>query len=140
LEDDPDSLEEHYELICNSYNLEIGAHEELIKKPRDIIFHLLIIDFMIHSYSEDYKTKEEVKNINFPGIPWRQTGLEFLRQLRKGDYENYGFNRNIKVIVITGVGNNKAKIEAEKIGINGYLEKPVSIEEFEKKITHVLDL
>lgn len=138
LEDDPDSLEEHYELICKSYNVEIGAHEELITQPREIIFDLLIIDFMIHRYSEDYKTKEEVKNINFPDIPWRQIGLEFLRRIRKGDYKKYGFNQNIKVIVITGVGNNSAKIEAEKIGIDGYLEKPVSIEELEKTITHVL--
>jgi len=63
--------------------------------------------------------------------------VEFLRLIRKGEYEIYGFKRNIPVIVVTAILNYLAE-DLEEIGINIFLEKPITLLQLEEAIEKIL--
>ena len=55
------------------------------------------------------------------------SGIDVLRQLRE--------NKNdVKVVMVTGVEEEETVQEAEKLGILGYIHKPLILEELEKVV------
>jgi DNA-binding NtrC family response regulator len=59
------------------------------------------------------------------------SGVELLRQVRSVDAE-------IPFLMITGRGDLKSIEEAQKSRVSGYILKPFSLAEIEKKITYLL--
>lgn len=53
------------------------------------------------------------------------TGIEVLRELRTR-------NNNCKIIMVTGVEDEEIIIEANQLGVLGYIHKPLILDELEK--------
>lgn len=123
-EDDAVSLEDFHDSLQESYILKMGAHGALIKRRRKYPFDLVIIDIMIRQNSYHFKTNKLVKNISYNDIHWEKSGVEFLRHIRNGSYEPFGFMRNVPVIAATAIVDSSVKDELERLGINSYLTKP----------------
>lgn len=68
-------------------------------------------------------------DLNMPKV----NGIEFLSILKKNDYLKY-----IPTIVLTTSSNHKDMLECYKIGIAGYVIKPLKYEDYMKKINKVL--
>ena len=132
LEEDPVSISDHVYVLGEKYKIEIGASWEEIQTSRQNTIDLVVIDLMIHHLRE--KDGDEVENISFPNISWKATGLEFLKRLRQGEYVDYGFNKDVPVIVATAVITYPAKELAEEKGISDFLVKPFSIQELKDAI------
>lgn len=62
-------------------------------------------------------------------------GLEFVRRLRE---KKYLPNSNVPILILTGHGEPENVQSAVKAGINGYLIKPVSKKQLEKRIVAAL--
>lgn len=60
------------------------------------------------------------------------SGLQFVKQVREG---KTSCNPQVPVLLLTGVGNEEVVKEASRVGINGYLRKPVSIELLRQRVT-----
>lgn len=139
-EDDPESLQDYISELRKKYELSVGARWENILKPREYPFDLVLLDLMIHHKSSDYKSGEADTNISYAGIHWTQTGVEFLRRIRDGEYEAYGFKKDVLVIVGTAVVNYPAKDITSELGISDFLEKPFTFESLIKSIQKALNL
>lgn len=61
-------------------------------------------------------------------------GFEVLKKLRDSDK-----TKNIPVIMLTARSDDEARAEALKLHDNGYIVKPLRIEELEEKIEEVLE-
>jgi CheY-like chemotaxis protein len=136
-EDDGDALDDYSRELQKKYDIIMGATREEVLKNRDHFFDLLLLDLMIHikSYT-GHKPKKE-NNIMYEGVHWMQTGVEFLSRIRKGEYEKYGFKSDIPVIVVTAILSYPGD-EMEKIGINIFLPKPVTLPQLEEAIEKIL--
>ncbi len=156
-EDDPDAVEEYVNQLRTTYEINIGAQWGKILEERIVPFDLVIIDLMIHHKSNNSETFGNLDpivnypnipnsettgylntNVSYPGIHWTETGVEFLKRLRKGEYEKYGFIKKMPAIVVTGVGNYQAEEKTREIGINGFHEKPVLYADLIKTIEQIL--
>lgn len=69
-------------------------------------------------------------DLNMP----RMTGLEFLRIVKQDDY----FKR-IPVIILTTSKDERDKIESFKLGVAGYMVKPVDYHQF-VEVIRIIDL
>ncbi|MGE5340840.1 MAG: response regulator [Candidatus Omnitrophota bacterium] len=139
-EDDAASISDCIEVLRSSYEVIVGAHDGLIKGNKERTFDLVILDMMIHMTSFDYDSRLEVKNMECSEGDWRKTGLEFLKRIRAGEYEAYGFEKKVPVLVATGVVAYSARKEAENFGIHGFLEKPFSLDDLEESVKKILTL
>lgn len=139
-EEDPHSLKLYIEELSRDYEVVIGAHWGLVGRKREKPFDLVLLDLMIHHNSFDFESSGEVENMEFPGIHWSQTGVEFLRHIRDGEYERYGFKKDVPVIVGTAVVNYPAKDITAELGICDFLEKPIIFESLIKSIQKALNL
>ena len=61
------------------------------------------------------------------------TGYELLQRMRASEA-----HADIPFIMVTGLTNNQAVLEARKAGVTGFLAKPFRLEELKKKLTVVL--
>ena len=68
-------------------------------------------------------------DLNMPKV----NGIEFLKTIRS--YENL---RGIPTIILTTSTNKKDLVECNKIGISGYMVKPLKYEDYVSKITKTL--
>jgi len=59
------------------------------------------------------------------------TGIELLRKVREG-------GNKVKAIMVTGVEDETVINEAETLGIQGYIHKPLVLEELEKVVLQQL--
>jgi DNA-binding NtrC family response regulator len=57
-------------------------------------------------------------------------GFEVIRRVR-------GFGLSIPIVMITGYGNEKTAIEATRLGVSDYLEKPVAPEELRARLEKI---
>ena len=55
------------------------------------------------------------------------TGVEVLRRLREE-------NNDVKVVMVTGVTDDAIVMEAEELGVLGYIHKPLVLDELEKVV------
>lgn len=81
------------------------------------------------------KEKETVPDIivldlNMPKI----NGIEFLRILKSDDYLKY-----IPAIILTTSSNHKDVLECYRIGIAGYVIKPLKYDEYVKRIIKLVE-
>ena len=70
-----------------------------------------------------------ISDLNMPSM----NGIEFLEILKKDDYLRY-----IPTIILTTSNNHKDVLECYKIGIAGYILKPLKYEDYVEKIKRVL--
>ncbi len=71
-----------------------------------------------------------VLDLNMPKI----NGIEFLSMLKNDDFLKY-----IPAIILTTSSNHKDVLECYRIGIAGYLIKPLKYEDYVNKITKLVD-
>lgn len=80
------------------------------------------------------KEKDIVPNIIFLDLNMpRMSGLEFLKRLKSNDRLKF-----IPTIVLTTSNNHKDVLECFRIGIAGYILKPLKYEDYVDKIGKVL--
>jgi len=83
---------------------------------------------------EFLNTSSDASLINLILCDWNlphMNGLELLRRVRI-------LKPTIPFIMVTGLTNNQAVLEARKAGVTGFLAKPFRLEELKKKLTVVL--
>lgn len=122
--------------------VELSAERALLEQLAAEQFDLICIDLMIHPVSLNAQD-EEVKNVHFDGVNWQKTGLEFLRRLRKGEFSPAGGGPGtaptVPVIVLSAVANYSVEDElGPEVAVEGYIEKPFSLEEMAEKIRTLL--
>jgi CheY-like chemotaxis protein len=120
---------------------ELSAERTLLERLAVEQFDLICVDLMIHPVSLD-ALDEEVQNVHFEGVNWQKTGLEFLRRLRQGNFsqaEGSGTAPTVPVIVLSAVANYSVEDElGQEVAVEGYIEKPFSLEEMAEKIRTLL--
>lgn len=89
-----------------------GEEALTILKEKEIIPDIIILD------------------LNMPRI----NGIEFLKILKNDDYLKY-----IPSIILTTSNNHKDVMECYKIGIAGYVLKPLKYEDYVERIRKMLD-
>lgn len=134
-------LKEHLEETLG-WEVELTAGEAVLELLGKVRFDLIALDLMIHPQSLD-ADGEIVENVQFEGTPWQQTGLEFLRRLRRGEYQGEGarFTRNdVPVIVLSSVAGTTVEKRAlnDKFDLAGYVEKPFRLKTVEKQMRKLL--
>ena len=108
------------------WNVELSAERKLLDRLRREQFDLIVVDLMIRPLSMD-PDKGEIQNINYDGVKWDRTGLEFLRRLRKGEYtqKGKGTSPGVPAIILSAVADSAADGEWGKIIQNEHhVEKP----------------
>jgi CheY-like chemotaxis protein len=142
-EDDPYTFKDFYEKLNKEYEVNIGAGKYLIEKKRDFQFDLILLDLMIHKHSFKDDSNEQVENITFEedGVRthWTDIGVEFLRRLREGEYEIYGFPKGIPVIAATARIDSSIREIVEKLGVNKFLVKPFTMDKLKISIEQALN-
>jgi CheY-like chemotaxis protein len=136
-EDEPELLRDYFKVLRTKYKVVVGASREVIEHPPQRPVDLIIVDLMIH-YSSFDEAEKEVENISYPGVGWQQTGVEFLRRVRAGNYEEFGFPATIPVIVATAKVDESTYEEVELLGVKAYLEKPFSVDALEELVETIL--
>lgn len=114
-------LEEH------GYSVLLTAAEGVLTQLAHERFDLVIVDVMIHPTSLARGEEDVVRNVHYPDINWQETGLEFLRRLRRGDYEGgngQGTLRTVPAIILSATADPDEPHEAQAI-----FEKPFDLEE-----------
>lgn len=121
--------------------VELSAERALLERLARDRFDLICVDLMIHPVSLN-ALDEEVKNVHFEGVNWQKTGLEFLRRLRAGEFSQAGgpgTAPTVPVIVLSAVANYSVEDElGPEVAVEGYIEKPFSLEEMAEKIRTLL--
>jgi CheY-like chemotaxis protein len=142
-EDDFESMrdfKEHIEEELGWY-VELTAAKSLLERLSREQFDLIVVDLMIQPTSLD-ADGQEVHNVRFEGTPWLRTGLEFLRQLRKGAFckeAGMGTSPDVHVLILSAVADYSARNELGKdIHIEGYIEKPFRLEDLVERMYTLL--
>ena len=68
-----------------------------------------------------------ITDIHMPGM----NGLAFVGEIRK-------LPRRIPILVITGFGDSKLILDLARMGIDGYLEKPIDVATLRGRIARIL--
>jgi CheY-like chemotaxis protein len=132
-EDEPELLRSYFKILREKYEVIVGASKELIEQPRQQPIDLVIVDLMIHPASFDEK-EDKVQNIGYADASWQRTGVKFLRLVRAGDYEDFGFPATVPAIAATAMVDNPTRDEVVELGVKAYLEKPFSVDELEEAV------
>jgi len=136
-EDDVDCINEVVNILKEQYDIILAAHWPVIKIKREFPFDLVIIDLMIHRFSID-ESGQEVENISFEGISWKRTGVDFLKRIRIEEYVEFGFSKDVPVIIASAVVDYNVKQEAHNLKISHYIEKPFTLGEIQEVIRKIL--
>jgi CheY-like chemotaxis protein len=136
-EDEPELLRAYFEVLREKYEVIVGASKELVEQSRRQPVDLVIVDLMIHKFTFD-EEGNEVQNIHYADVNWQRTGVEFLRRVRVGDYEDFGFSAAVPAIVATAKVDNPIRDEVEALGVKAYLEKPFSVDELKEAVDAAL--
>jgi len=133
-EDDFDSmgaLKEYTEAEFG-WHVELSAERGLLERLAHERYDLIMVDLMIHSTSFD-ANGNEVQNVHFEGINWRETGLEFLRRLRRGEFSQeagVGTQPDVPVMILSAIADETVGQEIDRdFSIQAYVEKPYRLEE-----------
>ena len=129
-----DALKKRYEVIVEAAQ----SYIDQLRAPAES-FDVLIIDLMIHPYGRTEAKNGSAKNVHYAAIAWRYTGIEFLRRVRAGEYAHNGFPSDIPIVVITGIGDDKAEAEARKLADGPLLTKPCAIDALLEAVASALE-
>ena len=101
-------------LKCNHKIIEANNGEEAIEilKVKEVVPDIIVLD------------------LNMPKI----NGIEFLGVLKADDYLKY-----IPAIILTTSNNHKDVLECYRIGIAGYVLKPLKYEDYVDRITKLIE-
>ena len=136
-EDDYNGVREVMEALEKSnYEVIVSANKKKIEINRQFPIDLVVIDLTIHHQSFE-RDGNEVENIEFNGISWHRTGFEFLKRIRRGEYEQFGFPQNVPVIIASAVGDQQIKEEIYALKVSAYLEKPFTISTIKNEVSKV---
>lgn len=136
-DDDFQSMEPFKNLLeAFDYAVELTASAGLLQRLKNEHFDLICVDFMIHLESPG-ENNEIVKNVHYDNIIWHNTGQEFLKRLRQGDYASEngsGTSQDVPTIVISATADPNEESPA-----NYVFEKPFDPREVLEKIEHLLE-
>jgi CheY-like chemotaxis protein len=123
------------------WHVELSAEHSLLERLAHERYDLVMVDLMIHSTSFD-ANGNEVQNVHFEGINWRETGLEFLRRLRRGELckeAGLGTQPDVPVVILSAIANETVEKEIDRdFCIQAYLEKPFRLEEIVNLMSQLL--
>jgi CheY-like chemotaxis protein len=137
-EDNVDALEDYCLEFKKKYDIIMDASEREVFKERPDFFDLVLLDLMIHTDSVYPRSVKKEPNVSYNGVHWMRTGVEFLLWVRNGEYEPYGFKKDVPVIVVTAVVNYPVN-EMKNMGVTSFLEKPVTLQELEEAIEKIFN-
>lgn len=113
------------------WDVELTADAGVLERLAVEQFDLLVVDLMIHSIGLDARGTD-VNNIGFDPVNWRETGIEFLRRLRRGDWSGEsgaGTPPDVPVLVLSAVADLNIKDQLQNDpSIVGYVEKPFRLD------------
>ncbi len=143
LDDDYESMESLHSYMKGEMELDVefSADARLLERLDREKFDLLIVDVMIHPRSPNAQN-EEVENIHYDGIRWDQTGLEFIRRFRMGEYTPTGRGTSVSVpiIVLSAIADSTANRDWVKIiQSEHHMEKPFRLSELISLIECLLE-
>ena len=139
--DDDDSavrgLQEH---LTNrlGWHVDLAADEGLLERLAFERYDLLLVDSMIHTQGD--VNGQVVRNVEYPGVIWRKTGLEFLRRLRRGDYGGpEGTPPDVPVIILSAIMGPSIESElGAGVAVQEMFEKPFRLEELVSAMCRLL--
>ncbi|MFZ1771116.1 MAG: hypothetical protein WAU00_18050 [Caldilinea sp.] len=127
-DDDYLSMEPLKEAIEDyGYTVVLTAAQEILDQLTVERFDLISVDFMIHPETPALEGEGVIANVHYPGVSWQETGLEFLRRLRRGDYEGIdgqGTARTTPAIILSATADPDETYDAQVI-----FEKPFDLDE-----------
>ena len=136
-EDDYERMKPVKEYLEEKYGCAIvlTAEKNILERLKTESFDLLLVDRMIHTQGLD-ENGEEVENVHFSGINWRETGIEFLKRLRAGEfYLPGGTSPDVPAMVVSAVADTPTEKE---IGVSIYFEKPFRLEDLSNQVAKLL--
>ena len=104
------------------WSVELTAEKGILERLETERFDLVVVDVMIYRQSP-YDQRDLDDNVHFAEINWEETGLEFLRRLRRGDFstaEGRGTPPDVPVIILTALPR-----EMLEVGLEGLAPAPV---------------
>ncbi len=137
-EDDGDALEGFYLELKKKYDIIMDASKREVFKDRPYFFELVLLDLMIHTDSVNPRSDKKEPNVSYNGFHWMRTGVEFLKRVRKSEYERFGFKKDVPVIAVTAVVNYPVN-EMKNMGVTSFLEKPATFQELEEAIEKIFN-
>lgn len=142
LEDDGESmvpLKEYLE--SKDWIVELTANAAILQRLAHERFDLLLVDLMIYPESQA-GGDAKITNVQYEGVPWKKTGLEFIKRLREGAYRGEGSRgtpADVPVIVLSAVANEAAEEESEAMLLaDRYIEKPYRLSVLKTAIEELL--
>jgi DNA-binding response OmpR family regulator len=139
-EDDDESMRGLQEYLVKQlgWQVDLAADIGLLERLARERYDLLLVDIMVHTQS-----KEEgglVKNVEFPGLLWRKTGLEFLTRLRHGEYSGPdGTPSDVPVLILSAMAYSSIRNELGKdVHVQGLFEKPFILDELVTRMYELL--
>lgn len=108
----------------NGYGVVLTAAQEILARLAVERFDLISVDFMIHPETPARTKEGVVANVHYPEMSWQETGLEFLRRFRRGDYAGAeGTPSTTPVIILSATADPDGSYDAQAI-----FEKPFDLE------------
>jgi CheY-like chemotaxis protein len=133
-------FEENFSTMCSlkqyleeehGWFVELTAEESILQRLAHERFDLVVLDVMIHGTSLD-STGQEIRNVHFEDTPWLETGLEFLRRLRHGEFSQdaeRGTSPDVPVIILSALPEPTiVNALREDVSVQGYVEKPFKLD------------
>lgn len=124
------------ELDDRGHQVDLTADAQILAALGVTKYDLVSIDFMIHPQSPAQEESGVINNVHYDDINWQRTGQEFLRRLRKGEYESgsdQGTLRNVPAIIISATAKSN-----ENFGAAAFFEKPFDVEEILNTVDKLL--
>jgi CheY-like chemotaxis protein len=142
LEDDSESMQPLREYLeSKGWLVELTASSGILERLPKERFDLLLVDLMIYP---EYLTADNhtTQNIQYPGVAWQQTGLEFVRRMRAGEYSGRGGQGTlpaVPIVVLSAMANETVGEEGEvPPQVDAYVEKPFRLSNLSKTIEQLL--
>lgn len=120
------------------YDVTVTANEKKIFITPKEPFDLLLLDIMIKTKEHDDDERFE-GNLHFEGIKWSETGLEFFKRIRQGDYIEYGLSKDITCIVVTAIADADVIEQLYTLKPKEIIGKPYKVETLLKEVRSVFE-
>jgi CheY-like chemotaxis protein len=139
--DDDDSamrgLQEHLTKQLG-WRVDLAADAAILGRLPHERYDLLLVDSMVHTQGE--LNGQAIKNVEYPGVIWRKTGLEFLRRLRRGEYSSpHGTPPEGPVSILSALTGPSIENElGPEVVVQAMFEKPFTLEELVAEMCRLL--
>ena len=98
------------------FQVEITADAGILQRLSRERFHLILVDLMIHLQSPG-PGQTLIQNVRYSGTNWMDTGAEFVKRLRAGEYAGAsdGTPATVPVIVLSATAPTNGVSEANEV-------------------------